>query len=85
MGSSDKLSIYGGANRFSSLLTKEPEVSATTTLRLKSKKLKWEDFMNIFANHNKGPKDKVKQPSYVLQGLNAKDLFKIQPFFCRGY
>ena len=81
LSSSDNLKIYGDANHFSSLLSKEAAVSARTSLRLKSKKLRWEDFMNIFANHNKGPKDKVKQPSYVLRGLLQKIYLKFNPSF----
>ncbi|MGB5204717.1 MAG: AsmA-like C-terminal region-containing protein, partial [Eudoraea sp.] len=79
LGSSDKLNIYGLANHFSSLLTKEAEIQATTTLGLKSTKLRWEDFMNIFANSNKGPKDKVKQPAYVIRDIARKIYLKFNP------
>ena len=79
LGSSDKLNIYGHVNRFSSLLTKEAEIQATTTLGLKSTKLRWEDFMNIFANSNKGPKDKVKQPAYVIRDIARKIYLKFNP------
>ena len=79
LSSSDQLNIYGHVNRFSSLLTKEAEIQATTTLGLKSTKLRWEDFMNIFANSNKGPKDKVKQPAYVIRDIARKIYLKFNP------
>ncbi len=79
LSSSDNLNIYGDANHFSSLLTKEPELSATTSLRLTSTKLRWEDFVNIFENPNKGPKDKVKQPAYVIKNIARKIYLKFDP------
>jgi len=79
LNSSDDLNIYGEVSRFSSLLINDAELSATTSLRLKSNTLRWEDFVNVFANPNKGPKDKVKQPAYVLHDLARKIYSKFDP------
>jgi virulence-associated protein VapD len=77
--SSDDLNIYGEVSRFSSLLTNDPELSAKTSFRLESARLRWKDFVNSFANPNKGPKDKVKQPARVLHDLAIKIYSKFNP------
>ncbi|WP_297704736.1 AsmA-like C-terminal region-containing protein [uncultured Eudoraea sp.] len=79
LGSSDHLKIYGEASHFSSLLNKDAKVSAKTSLRLRSTKLRWEDFVNIFENPNKGPKEKVKKSSFVLKRLLQKIYLKFDP------
>lgn len=79
LSSSDKLNIYGNATHFSSLLVKEPELSARTSLRLTSSKLRWEDFVNVFENPNKGPKGKAKQPAFVIKDLARKIYLKFDP------
>jgi len=77
--SSDNLKIYGEVSHFSSILTNDAEHSATTSLLLKSTKLRWEDFVNVLANPNKGPKNKVKQPAYLLHDLARKIYLKFDP------
>ncbi len=79
LNSSDDLNIHGEVSRFSSLLTKDAELSATTSLRLNSTKLRWEDFVNVFTDTNKGPKDNVKQPADVLHDLASKIYLKFDP------
>jgi len=79
LNSSDELHIYGRASNFSALLTKETEHLATTSLRLTSTKLRWEDFVNIFENPNKGPKDEVKQPAHTIKDLARRIYLKFDP------
>ena len=79
MISSDDINIYGEVSPFSSLLSNDPELSATTSFRLESAKLKWGDFINSFANPNKGSKDKIKQPGNVLHDLARKIYLKFDP------
>jgi hypothetical protein len=77
--SSDDLNIYGEVTRFSSLLTNDAELSATTSFRLETSKLRWEDFINAYANPNKSPKNKVKQPAQLLHDLAKKIYLKFDP------
>jgi virulence-associated protein VapD len=76
---SDDLNIYGEVSPFSSLLTNDPQLSAKTSFRLESAKLRWKDFINSFASTNKGPKDKLKQPGRVLHNLAKKIYSKFDP------
>ncbi|WP_297798090.1 hypothetical protein [uncultured Eudoraea sp.] len=79
LGSSDELHIYGKTYPFSSLLSKETEYQATTSLQLVSSRLKWEDFLKFFEDTNTGPKVKAGAPGRKIRDLARRIYLKFDP------
>ncbi|MGB5387052.1 MAG: hypothetical protein WBN20_09735, partial [Eudoraea sp.] len=72
MNNGDKLLFDGQINHFSSILSKESKNKALTKLNIKSPKLNWDDFINLFKSTPKSNKENVKPPQYVLQEILNK-------------
>ena len=69
---SNDINIAGEIYNFSSILIPNPKVSATTQFILNSNSLKWDDFMTLFENKNRGSKKNRKQPAVVLSNITRR-------------
>lgn len=79
VNSSNDLNIQGEISHFSSLLTKDAEISAKTNLHIKSIKLIWEDFVNFFKVNHKKTKFQIKKPADVITDLAREVYLKFDP------
>ncbi len=72
MNTGDKLLFDGQINHFSSILSKDVKNKASTKLNIRSPKLNWDDFINLFNSTSKSSKENVKPPQYVLYDILNK-------------
>jgi len=72
MKTRDKLLFDGQINHFSSILSKDVKNKASTKLNIRSPKLNWDDFINLFKSTSKSNKENVKPPQYVLYDILNK-------------